>query len=218
MIREPMKASFTEFDTFAQKFSSAAKKLDSNFKKCLDILADKGWYVSMDMSLGDIFTNAANAMLNKDSNVDITLTKYYKTNRKSFVLKLSNFYPDRADLLSQALYCHNKKQYAASTLLFLSQADGIFEGNLFKISKDKARLKKQLADAQSSHYLIEVITKIRGIDSFTGNKTNYKSDLNRHECMHGLNTTYGTEMNSLKALSLLCFISDLTNRPKMHSA
>ncbi|MDF2437057.1 MAG: hypothetical protein K0Q95_1433 [Bacteroidota bacterium] len=33
--------------------------------------------------------------------------------------------------------------------------------------------------------------------------------------MHGLNMTYGTEMNSLKALSLLCFVSDLTNRPKV---
>lgn len=213
IFEEPIKSSFSQFHELAENLNSTVKKFDVNFKKSLDIIADRGWYMSMDMSLGKIFSTAGDAMLNKDSNVDLVLTKYYKKGRKTIVSKLSFHYPERASLLAEALYCHNKKKYAASTLLFLSQADGIFEGNLFKITNDKAKLKKQLAEAQQSEYLIEVITKIRGIDSVVANKHNFKSDLNRHECMHGLTMDYGTEVNSLKALSLLCFVSDLTNRP-----
>ncbi|MDF2437058.1 MAG: hypothetical protein K0Q95_1434 [Bacteroidota bacterium] len=94
MIVEPMKASFSEFDKFARDFGTAVKKLDHNFKKCLDILADKGWYVSMDMRLGDIFSGAANALLKKDSNVDLAMMKFYKSNRKYFILKLSSNNPE----------------------------------------------------------------------------------------------------------------------------
>lgn len=37
----------------------------------------------------------------------------------------------------------------------------------------------------------------------------YPCTLNRHEVLHGVNVNYGTEVNSLKCMSLLIYISDL---------
>ena len=45
---------------------------------------------------------------------------------------------------------------------------------------------------------------IRNSDSSRKDTTNFFSELNRHKVMHGLTSDYGNEINSLKALSLLC--------------
>ena len=37
----------------------------------------------------------------------------------------------------------------------------------------------------------------------------FNCHLNRHEILHGINTNYGIEINSLKVISLLKYISDL---------
>ena len=39
--------------------------------------------------------------------------------------------------------------------------------------------------------------------------SNFPCKLNRHEILHGINADYGTEVNSLKVISLLKYISDL---------
>jgi len=46
------------------------------------------------------------------------------------------------------------------------------------------------------------------VDTCKKDKSNYFSNLNRNGVMHGLHLDYGNEKNSLKALSLFCFLSD----------
>lgn len=210
-MTSPFSKTFKEFSLISDKQFEGLRKLDKNFKISLDILADYGWYISRDMRLLDIFSHAGKALLNNKKGVDEAMLTYYKGSVKQIITKLIFNYPERKGILTEALECHKKKQYSASILILLSQADGIVQGNLFKIAKDKVNLKKVLSENQSSEYLVEVLSKVRGIDSVISNKSNYKSDLNRHEIMHGLTNDFGTELNSLKALSLISFISDLLN-------
>ena len=46
------------------------------------------------------------------------------------------------DIIKEAIDCHNEKKYHASTILFLSQADGMCGGYLFKGGNKKKDLKK----------------------------------------------------------------------------
>jgi hypothetical protein len=113
----------------------------------------------------------------------------------------------------EAFSAHKKKQYFASTILFLSQADGICEGKVFR---GKKVFNNYIESKKASTLIRSVLGQVSPIDIDTRNpdRANYFSDLNRHGVMHGLHVDYGTEENSLKALSLLCFISDFVNSNK----
>ena len=78
---------------------------------------------------------------------------------------------------------------------------------MFRISKGKKEINDLLKTNNHADLISAVLGKISAIDAWSGNKSNYFSDLNRHEVMHGLNHEYGKEINSLKALSLLSFVS-----------
>ena len=115
----------------------------------------------------------------------------------------------KKNLISEAFKAHKNKMYYSSTILFLSQVDGIGEGKIFR---GKKALKEYLSKGKHFDLFDNVLQEETAINVDTRkSKTNYFSDLNRHGVMHGLHFNYGNEKNSLKALSLLCFISDSIN-------
>ncbi len=205
------KINMTGFDAITdalEKFAEGIRKLDAPFKKSLDLLADHGWYISKATTLGDIFENATAAIQKDTSKIDKAMAKLFKGEQKSIHKKLVANHPDRKIILNEAFKCHSKKYYHASTTLFLSQADGIMAGKLYLIKNDKAALKYYLSTGQYTDYLTEILTKVRGIDSFTGDIGKHNSNLNRHSVMHGLSSDFGNEVNSYKAMSLLNFVED----------
>lgn len=205
------KLNMTGFDAISdalEKFAEGIRKLDGPFKKSLDILADHGWYISKATTLGDIFENTKAAIQKDTSKIDKAMVKLFKSEQKSIHKKLIANHPDRKNILNEAFKCHSKKYYHASTTLFLSQADGIMAGKLYIIKNDKAALKNYLSAGQYTDYLTEILTKVRGIDCYTGDIDKHKSDLNRQAVMHGLTADFGNEINSYKAMSLLNFVED----------
>lgn len=69
---------------------------------------------------------------------------------------------------------------------------------------------------KDNHSIINLIGKetALNVDTRKEDNSNYFTNLNRHGVMHGLEVNYGTEVNSLRALSFLCFITDFYNRYK----
>ena len=180
----------------------------------MDKLADYGWYVNGSMPIMKVFESAKNGILKNTALIDKEMIKHYKAEKKDIKRKLIKEFPDRSSLFLEAFKCHDKKFFSASTSLFISQADGILAGKLFVISKEKKSLKDFLNASPQSEYIYDMLTKIRGLDCYTADISKYSSNLNRHNIMHGFSTDYGTEINSLKALSLLSFIADFQTRTK----
>ena len=58
----------------------------------------------------------------------------------------------------------------------------------------------------------EPLSNESAIDVCHPDKSNYQSQLNRHAVMHGYGTEHGDEINSLKSVSLRCFITDFVDR------
>lgn len=176
-------------------------------------LSKYGWYLSDKMSIvlwRDVFIAIHK---NKTETLDKILMRYYRKNTNRIKSVLLEKFPERKEVISEMFMAQKKKMYFSSTLLFLSQADGICEGKLFKLSKNKKEFNELLKTVNTNSILISTLGKKSAIDAWTGEKSNYFSELNRHEVMHGLYNSYGNEINSLKALSLLCFISDFYKKP-----
>jgi hypothetical protein len=136
---------------------------------------------------------------------------YYKNNLNLIETKLLNKHLDRNEIISEAFKAHKNKMYNSSVILFISQSDGICEGKIFSGNK-----KKDFFDSKKSSYFVNntLLNETAINEDSRKDSTAFFSELNRHKVMHGLTSDYGNEINSLKALSLLCFVSDWVDRYK----
>ncbi|MEH6769308.1 hypothetical protein [Maribacter arcticus] len=182
------------------------------FKK----LADFGWYVDAHISLGYTTSLMEKAMEGDVEFLNNFFIDYYQKAIKQRISSFKLKHNARLDIIKEAIDCHNEKKYYASTILFLSQADGMCGGYLFKGGNRKQELKKYLATSEYGSFFLLLLNSINqksAIDSFYPEESgDYESDLNRHGVIHGYNTSFGTKENSLKAFSLLCFVNDFVDR------
>ena len=162
-------------------------------------LSNYGWYVSANLKLLDVLAVFQSIQNNTFKEKEHVFIDYYKNSLNDFETKLLKKHLDR------------NKMFNSSTILFLSQSDGICEGKIFSGNK-----KKDFFDSKKSPYFVnKTLLDETAINENTWKEvTNYFSKLNRHKVMHGLTSDYGNEINSLKALSLLCFVSDWVDRDK----
>lgn len=133
----------------------------------------------------------------------------------------------RASLLEEALEAHEEGKYALSIPVFLSQGEGAFSGWLVSLGFDKPGLFKaavatafknadwqnrdfteivlhahlrSFSDTLSSQFTRSVWTAAQMKDLRTRYSRGY---LSRHAVMHGLDTSYASPENSVKALFVI---------------
>jgi len=206
------------YENLAKKMAKSILKFNAvkevGFKK----LADFGWYIDGDIPLGYVTNLIEYAVEEKKKQLDDFFIEHYnnriKESTKCFMSKHSN----RLHIIKEAIECHNEKKFYSSTILFLSQADGICNGLLFKVGRNKQDLNKYLKSTEYGDFLTLILNSINeksAIDSYYPEESNiYESALNRHGVIHGGITDFGTKENSLKAFSLLCFVNDFIDRHK----
>ncbi len=199
---EPIQKSL---EGFRDVFSRFAERLPDSLKT----LSDYGWYISGNSPITDSIELAKELKSGRIDKVDKHLIDFYEGEFNDTIERVLKSYPERSKIVNEAKAAHRKGMYFASTSLFLSTADGILGGKLFMIRGEKQPLKTFL---KSSGHLVsfsEVITQVSAIDAFWGGDEKYPSSFNRHGVMHGYDYDYGIKINSLKALSLLAFVTDL---------
>jgi hypothetical protein len=182
--------------------------------------ANLGWYISEDINFGALNDLTSLAEAGSDEPIDAFFVAHYSTSLDKHFTKLRSRQQDRIHLINEAEKAHKEGMYHSSILLFITIADGICAGELFMIGKDKKRIKNFLKENDTPETLskfLSVISEVNAIDAHTSQSDNYKSNLNRHGIIHGYDISYGSEINSLKALSLLTFVNDMVNRHKRRS-
>lgn len=207
------------YQNFLDQIKLDSDNLNSLLSANLVKLSQLGWYIDENISLLQIIEMGKLADQNRIVSINNFFKNYY-TNRINEIIEkqIANF-SERAPIIEEARKAHDSKLFFSSTSLFLSQSDGICNGELFKTRKDKISIKEFLSEKYSSFStmlkLLEVITQESAIDVYHPHKSKYSSTLNRHGVFHGYDINYGTELNSLKALSLFSFITSVATRYKI---
>ena len=62
--------------------------------------------------------------------------------------------------------------------------------------------------------LLEPLKNPIAVASSYNDRSNYPDVLNRHEILHGIDYEYGNEINSLKVISILNYISSILYKAK----
>lgn len=194
-------------DFFSKETQDSFKEAKGITEEYAYLLSKYGWYISAEMSWKLVFDVFQAVKKDDVKYINKRLKEYYIENLEIKQDVLIRKFPERKDIISEAFEAHKKKMYFSSTALFLTQTDGLCQGRLFRNKKARELLTNE-KNRNSIFNAVLAKESAINIDTRKEDKSEYKSDLNRHAVLHGFDTKYSSVINSLKALSILCFVSD----------
>lgn len=195
-----------------KRFLNSLGQLNYTFERYERIFSDFGWYIPFNLMVKDIMVLVNKFENNEIEKADAFLVKFFKKELMSIKDELIKSFPERKNILIEAFSAHKKKMFYASTILFLSQADGITKNKIFM-----GGYFKKFSKAYPSHSLVKLFEEKNHLTAkYNKNSSDniVNKNLNRHGIMHGLQHNYGTEINSFKSLSFLLFVSNFRNEIK----
>ena len=182
-------------------------------------LMQHGWFPDLDLTAPQI-EQLAEVFDDDPERANEFLCERFRDQLDGIEAKVTTMFPMRSEILREAFHAHRQGHYHLSVLAFLTQVDGFFhdlwEKSLF-IGGDRSNVESRVGEMQNelAREMVRVLLDsdwplimARGMRpaDFTG--------LNRHQVLHGEVTDYGTEENSLKAISLLNYCAFVLPKPE----
>ena len=178
-------------------------------KKSLQLLAKLGWWVDPHMPF--IPLALLEKMLSDYPEYFVSnLVRFFRKRLDDIEQELKEAYPHRSHLFKDAFDAHRAGKYSLSIPVFLTQADGIwqerFSVNLFIRGGRERTVEKHIASFENISFAVlmhpfSISTTPLWVPQ--GKRNASFDEFNRHQVLHGDSVNYGTEENSLKAISLL---------------
>jgi len=223
---------------FREGIAKLRPKVEQSQKinKINDELSKRGWFVSP--SWNEELINNLYETLNQGKNVDelvATVVSYYGNNpeRTRGILEKAyehSVFAIRRKLLDEAFEAFLQGMYGVAIPVFLAQSEGALKEcllgktNLFnknsanklrKLAKERLTVDELILDEvmyEFSNALGEQFAagSIHGAQDIVKLENQYGyRPLSRHAVLHGIDTSYGTKENALKALFVVAVISEI---------
>lgn len=208
-LQAPAQKAFSEIGRIVKEF----QKLPPIIQKVEILLAQSGWYLDAEIELDKIVRMYGILNQGHLDKIEGYLVKYYRENLKEIETTICQEHPKREKIIKCAFNAHGRKEYELAIPVFLAQADGIFADLMgMKLFKSNGRIKSFLSKYELGGILNAFLSPLFDtfpISASEKKRTDQVNGLNRHQVLHGESTDYGTEMNSLKAISYLTFIANV---------
>ena len=194
-------------DALEQWYRDQKEDLKSTF----ETLETHGWFPDPAMSM-DSYSRLAGEVDNDPDAVARSISVWLQERLDDIEEQLVRSYPERAHILQDAFEAHRENKWTLSVPVFLIQAEGIFHDRVSKrLYAPKQRSSAvQGVRTQPENALLDVflhpLTVMSPVWKPEGKLGKTFEGLNRHEVLHGKAVDFGTETNSLKAISLLRYL------------
>jgi len=199
-------------------FSDALDELPDELRPTIRKLSSRSWYISADMDIPLLRTLDEEIKISEEA-VDKIMSEWVFDNIKEIVKRAKERYPERKEIIDAAFWAHNNKKYELSIPILLIQVDGMgdekFNFNkrsLYSKNKSEGR-DKTIIEEKTDNYIknhgsltelfLMQLREKSGLIVSSEESANYPDAINRHNIIHGINTEYATQLNSLKAFSLM---------------
>ncbi len=208
---DPIGSHLRDILSSSSAYFERLRTLPLRLRENLTSLAEVGWYLDAEMSIPDVLEFSEDLLTNSAEAIDAELSAYFRDVLDRIEEDLIDRHPHRARLISEAFTAHRHGDlYGLAVQGFLSQAEGVCfdrtNKQLFNKSGPQSLAGKVDPDTLDHIYLGLLGSNIPLTAGATRRKES-GAKLNRHAVMHGESTDYGTEVNSLKAISFLNFVS-----------
>ena len=182
----------------------------------LEKLAGVGWFFGPRMPVAEI-PRLGKAAVGAPNEVDAAVSQHVRVHLDTIEATLIETYPHRSHLIQEAFWAHRECKYALSIPVLLSQADGIFHERFGKhlFGRERTGAVSEYSSEVTGRFFQAILHPLRSaiplwLDTRSPGVT--VGDFNRHGVMHGMKVNYNTELNSLKAISLLDHLVWVLNR------
>lgn len=213
-----------------EKLLEWLEELPSLSKSAMAAALKRGWFFGWSMSLDELAGLIKGLERADGSEIDRLLSEHHRNYFDHHRNLLLDKYPVRSNALRAACNAHESggDGFFLSVPVFLAQADGVLTeflglkksalgvdktdkpvagGTRAKLATTKiTELLKDRPDALALVHPIAVLKELHLLEGRHADEELYESYLNRHSILHGENSSYGTEMISLKAFAFLCHV------------
>lgn len=212
-------ASTIDWKAIHEVFESIGNQFPADIEQTSISLMNRGWFIWFFEGYMDDFTEKFKHLIKAtESEQDLYMKKYVNERIEYIESELCILYPNRSEQIEQAFAAHQAQLYYSSVPVFIALAEGIGK----EIFPKLGIFSKQNGEPKTAN----LINQISGIDileeavlkplkvksnvtkSIHDPSANDMKSFNRHLIMHGLSDSYGSEINSLKAISLVSFIHE----------
>ena len=216
---EILKRILSGIQEYTEQFSEGTKL-------SIFVLAQHGWFISLEMSSSPILECATSALGGEIDKVDNIMASFFRDNAGEINKALNSNFPNRSNILDNAFNAHRRGEYNLSIPVFLIQTDGICNEligiEMFSRRNNKPKTSAYADQFEQGSFLSALLEPFRVCLPLTASEKErelltIENYLNRHEILHGAATNYGTELNSLKALSLINFVSTVLQKVKQNN-
>lgn len=209
---------FSPQQEFFIKWAQSSLDIAQRESNALMVLAKHDWFFDWDAPLSYLWDLEADFLSGNIEKAENSLKEYYKDQLHIIENVINRECPHRSKIITSAFDAHRNGYYDLSILSMLSQADGICKDRtgcqLFNKQNGKPALFKYITDrfgnnrASFTAASLHPLTQVLPINASEKDRTVHFSQLNRHLILHGESLDYGTEINSLKVISLLKYVVD----------
>ena len=203
-------------------FVEGLRQLPPEMRKKLIVLGEHGWYLDPNLALPAVWDLADAFEQGRADEADAALANHLRSRLDEIEAELIKVAPRRAKLVQSALAAHRRGEFNLSIPVLLAQTDGISHdatkgaggGSLFR-DRDGSPLTaayvRQIAGDEFLSAMLAPLAQKLPINTSEAERKKVQNwtALNRHMVLHGESLDYGTEINSLKAISLLNYVASM---------
>ncbi|RPE82060.1 hypothetical protein EDC50_1266 [Vulcaniibacterium tengchongense] len=205
-LLEPLRTKLPSFT----EVSSYWRNYPARVKENLVALAAAGWYLDPEMAVSDIVHFKEDLENDSAEEVSDELAEHFRSSLERIEKTLCADHPLRAHLLKDAFAAHREGKYSLSIPALFAQADGIcfdLTGHWIFTGNGVSRFAKRIDPETIERAYLEPLLRAIPIKESSQQRRAKVSQLNRHAVMHGESTDFPTEVNGLKAISFVNFVS-----------
>lgn len=198
----------------------AFQEMPPRLQSALLTLGESGWYLDGEQGMSELWDLEALLLDGKVAEVDLILTQHYEERLSDIESYLVKALPNREKILRVVFSAHRRGEFELSVPVLLAQSDGICKDltgyQLFMKAGSKPQVAQYVAIASDavSAAMLSPLSEILPINAsekernlrIKGQSSVTWQELNRHLVLHGESLDYGTQVNSLKAVSLITYL------------
>lgn len=196
-----------------QAISAAVQTLPERTRLVATKAALRGWFIG---PLIPLSATRELESLEDGEAIDALFAEHYRVDWPEAEKLALERLPARRHLLGEAFQAHREGRYALSIPVFLAQAEGLCDdalkgrGHLFSTKEarvqERIRFMEDLLAQEDSRFVQAILEPLKAALPSSAPLHLWEASrdtFNRHAVLHGRDTDYATELNSLRCISLI---------------
>ncbi|MDP1520874.1 hypothetical protein [Porticoccus litoralis] len=197
-----------------EELQRSFRELPPKIQEALLLLAQHGWYLDFNMPLPSLWEIKKAISSGEIEEVEEALVEYFESQLDEIEKTITAQFPHRSHIISSAIKAHRNGEYYLSIPVLLAQTDGVckevVDQYLFIKKHKKPRTAIYVEQVAADTYKAALLSPLAASTPISASEHEREEGfnlLNRHMVLHGESLDYGSNINSLKAISLINYVS-----------